>query len=337
MPLPLIPALLGGGALVATLFGAKKGYDAYQDTQEASRYGKRSKDLYDDAESELNNARERSQEHFETLGQLQASIVKNELMRYADIIDKLDVKGNVDFENLAGKETLGKLAEIRQSIISLETMLGAVVGSVATGTLAGFGAFGAAGLLASASTGTAISALSGVAATNATLAWFGGGSLAAGGLGMAGGSFVLGGIVAAPIIAVAASVFAASAEKKKYDAASYYHSIKAFCEAMKSEALAYTEILTKSKEKTRTLRRKRLEIQGCLEELEDVIEDKGYIVSTWDNEEQFILKTLMQVAETIVAVINAPVMNDDDLLTKQLMEHHDKCKELMDEIQRKWG
>lgn len=42
-----------------------------------------------------------------------------------------------------------------------------------------------------ASTGTAISALSGAAATNAALAWLGGGALAAGGSGIAGGTFFL--------------------------------------------------------------------------------------------------------------------------------------------------
>lgn len=45
-----------------------------------------------------------------------------------------------------------------------------------------------------ASTGTAISTLSGAAATKATLAWLGGGALAAGGLGVAGGVVVLGAI-----------------------------------------------------------------------------------------------------------------------------------------------
>ena len=46
--------------------------------------------------------------------------------------------------------------------------------------------------LGTASTGTAISTLSGAAATKATLAWLGGGALATGGLGIAGGAVVLG-------------------------------------------------------------------------------------------------------------------------------------------------
>ena len=47
-------------------------------------------------------------------------------------------------------------------------------------------------VLGTASTGTAISALSGVAATNAALAWLGGGAIAAGGSGIAGGALFLG-------------------------------------------------------------------------------------------------------------------------------------------------
>jgi len=55
------------------------------------------------------------------------------------------------------------------------------------------GTIGLVGLFGAASTGTAISSLSGAAAWNATLAALGGGSLAAGGGGMALGAAVLGG------------------------------------------------------------------------------------------------------------------------------------------------
>ena len=52
-------------------------------------------------------------------------------------------------------------------------------------------------------TGTALATLSGPAYVHATLAALGGGSLATGGLGMAGGAAVLGAVVAAPMLAVA--------------------------------------------------------------------------------------------------------------------------------------
>jgi len=76
-------------------------------------------------------------------------------------------------------------------------------GGIVGGSMA-LGAWALVSAIGSASTGTAIGTLSGVAATNATLAWFGGGALAAGGAGMSGGMLVLGGIVAAPMIYFAA-------------------------------------------------------------------------------------------------------------------------------------
>jgi len=73
-----------------------------------------------------------------------------------------------------------------------------------TGLAASLAGYGAVGVLGTASTGTAIGGLSGAAATNATLAWFGGGALTAGGGGMALGTTILGSIVAAPLLFVAA-------------------------------------------------------------------------------------------------------------------------------------
>lgn len=74
------------------------------------------------------------------------------------------------------------------------------LGGAGAGSAALAGSWSVVSLVGAASTGTAISTLSGVAATNATLAWFGGGALAAGGAGMAGGTAVLGGIALFPVI-----------------------------------------------------------------------------------------------------------------------------------------
>ena len=77
---------------------------------------------------------------------------------------------------------------------------------------------GAVGALATASTGTAISGLSGIAATNATMAWLGGGSIASGGLGMAGGATTLAALTAgasAGIGLIAAGLIASTYYSKK--------------------------------------------------------------------------------------------------------------------------
>jgi len=53
-----------------------------------------------------------------------------------------------------------------------------------------------------------------VAATNATLAWLGGGTLATGGLGVAGGTMMLGGIVASPLLLVTGLALSAKGKQE---------------------------------------------------------------------------------------------------------------------------
>lgn len=84
-------------------------------------------------------------------------------------------------------------------------VLGGITRSVGAGAAAASAVYGAVGLLGAASTGTAIASLSGAAASSATMAWLGGGALAAGGGGMALGTVVLGGLVAGPALLVGAS------------------------------------------------------------------------------------------------------------------------------------
>ncbi|MBU1357667.1 MAG: hypothetical protein KKC79_13985 [Gammaproteobacteria bacterium] len=95
------------------------------------------------------------------------------------------------------------LEKIRYFDMQFDAALSVGVGSAASGAL-GLGSWVLVSSLGSASTGAAIGGLSGVAATNATLAWFGGGALATGGAGMAGGAAVLGGIIALPLVGFAA-------------------------------------------------------------------------------------------------------------------------------------
>lgn len=80
------------------------------------------------------------------------------------------------------------------------------VGVAAAGPIACW--LGGAGILGTASTGTAISTLSGVALSNASLAALGGGAVAAGGVGVAGGTAVVAGAVGLTGGAISGSVAA---------------------------------------------------------------------------------------------------------------------------------
>lgn len=195
MPLPLIPVLIGGAALLAGGYGVKKGLDAKENFDRARDISADAQRIYDDAVERLEDVREETQASLEDLGRKKISIHKKFLLPFIETAQKIkNIEHNDDFDFDTDICITADLAEIQQISLEISSVLASGAAALSSGALAGFGAFGAAGALASASTGTAISALSGVAATNATLAWFGGGALAAGGLGMAGGTVVLGGM-----------------------------------------------------------------------------------------------------------------------------------------------
>ena len=87
--------------------------------------------------------------------------------------------------------------EICETSVALTTKLAVAGGGVVAGAVLASAAYGVATIATTATFGT----LSGVAASNATLAWLGGGSLASGGAGVAGGMAFLGGIALAPLLA----------------------------------------------------------------------------------------------------------------------------------------
>ncbi|RDU59865.1 hypothetical protein [Helicobacter sp. MIT 14-3879] len=334
MPLPLIPVAI---VIAGTLIAGKKGYDAYNDTQEAERHHRNAQKLYNKAQESLTTTKEDAQKVFEKLGKRQASIIEGSFKKYQNLIDKLEAQDKIMLKEVFGQETFEVFRTTQDSIASLQNTLGSLAAGSMAGAMAGFGAYGGAGLLASASTGTAISTLSGAAATNATLAWFGGGSLAAGGFGMAGGAWVLGGVVAAPALAVASFIFAKNAESKKYDAQLYYYTVKSLAEIMEGETLLWQEIRHKTKEKKDSLCSLDKELMEKIEIVTQVSNYKGSVVSQWDKQDHKNLTAMMQIAHTMQNMINAPILNDNDENTKKIIEHQKKCKELMDEIKQKWS
>jgi hypothetical protein len=97
-----------------------------------------------------------------------------------------------------------------------KSMASGAIGSLG-GIIAYFGAQGAVIAFGTASTGTAISSLSGAAAANAAIAWFGGGSLAAGGLGASAGAMILtgGAAVVAIVLGAGATIIFGHLDQKK--------------------------------------------------------------------------------------------------------------------------
>lgn len=148
----------------------------------------------------------------------------------------------------------GATPDIEMAGVPLLQIGGAAIG----GAIVTSGLFTAAYLFGTAGTGVAISSLSGAAATNATLAWLGGGTIAAGGGGMVAGTA----LVATGVgIAVIGATLAAKPVWNYFDRRER-NSINHFVE----QALAKSELLDFEGGLGHQLFRERAEIQRLLEQ-----------------------------------------------------------------------
>lgn len=128
--------------------------------------------------------------------------------------------------------------------------VGAAAGTAVGGATA-YGTFTAALYFGTASTGAAISGLSGAAASNAALALLGGGTLASGGAGVAGGTLLLTGLVAGPaaILGILGAGFAIRRSRKQQEQLSAdLDAIEAEMDANKRNFDALTDLLPRTTE-----------------------------------------------------------------------------------------
>ena len=170
-----IPVLLWGAAAVLGATGLVKGASAISDINEAKEKGERAERRYKRSKRGLEDTRSETNESFKALGEQKVAIFSNQIQHILNVLSNTGGKiAKSSLKDFQSEFTVEELKEMKKMVeTSLE--LGANLGSSAVaGALAGLGAYGSVPLIATASTGTAISTLSGAAATNATLAWLGG-------------------------------------------------------------------------------------------------------------------------------------------------------------------
>lgn len=197
------------------------------------------------------------------------------------------------------------------------SVAGGAVAGTAGGALVAFGAYGAAQALAFASTGTAIASLSGAAATNATLAFFGGGSLAAGGLGMAGGAAVLGGLVAGPALMIVGFVAGAAAKKNLEKAYTNREEAIRIAEELRNGALQCEMIRRRTYMFYNLLARLDAHFLPLVYKLEDIFKEEGDDYRQYKTESKKVVASCASIAVTIKSVLDTPLLTEDGILTKE--------------------
>ena len=328
MPLPL---LFIGIAAVTGATGVGTTVMAGVDQSNANKLNKNSDKRLKQAGNRLDVLRKQCGESLEALGSEKIYVLEGSLKEFVDTFSSIK---NVDFTDSIGLEELSKfhidkkefdeVKELDGLVMSLTT--GAVTG-LTGGALTALGAYGLASTFATASTGTAIASLSGVAASNATLAFFGGGSLATGGLGMAGGTAVLGGLVAGPALMVMGIITSAKAGKSFEDALSSAAEVDAAIEQLEIGNIQCIGIRRRSYMFYSLLARLDSILLPLVFEMKDIVEKEGNDYSTYKTESKRVVAKAASVAVTIKSVIDTPILSEDGELVDEAEEtYKNVCK-----------
>lgn len=208
----------------------------YANKREAKEIVADSKEKYKDYINEMNIAEDKKNEDFEKFGLLKKNIFENEVPEFAEYYKSIgNIKVNDFYIDPIFKKELDLAIYEANKVTTSFKELGSVAGGGAlTGATLAYGAFGLAGMIGTASTGTAIGTLSGAVATKASLAWLGGGALSAGGAGVTGGMLVLGGVAIAPIAVIGMFFGANKGKKELNDAKNYADSVEVIIERIKT-------------------------------------------------------------------------------------------------------
>lgn len=319
MPIPFLiaaAAVAAGGLGLAGVAVTKETMDEAKEIASDGKY------IVKKAEEKRDNAREKADNAINVLGKKKIDILSNSINYFVDNFKKLK---NVNFHDSVGLDELrdftpdsSSLGELQRASFSAAQIGGSVATGLAGGGVAALGAYGAVGLLATASTGTAISTLSGVAATNATLAWLGGGSLAAGGLGVAGGMAVLGGAVLGPALLIGSFVAYTKAEEALNEAKSYMAKAKQFeaeCENVCSLCKAVVERAGQIKDVLVKLDKI---LNNGNKDMVNIIENEGTDWNSFSDRDKKIIAGVAMTAKTLKVILDTPLLHEDGSLSQEL-------------------
>lgn len=331
MPFPVL--FIGAAAVSAGLFGAGKTVKAVVDSTKASNINNIVNANVKNAAEKLEMERVQVGASLESLGDLKLNILQHNVM---DFLESFEQIKNVDFTESTGLEELKNLhidqkdfEELKElGNFAINVAGGAAAGAVG-GALTAFGAYGAAMTFASASTGTAIASLSGAAATNATLAFFGGGSLAAGGLGMAGGVMILSSLVAGPALMVMGLITGAKADEKLNIALENKAQADATVEALKTASFQCSSIRRRTNMFYNLLAHLDAQFLPLIWKMQDIIKTEGTDYRAYQPESKKTIAAAAATACSIKAVLDTPILTEEGGLTPESEQIENQIKALI--------
>lgn len=313
------------GKTLVKLGKTASGVQGLQDRQEAVALKKVAEEYVEAAEALTEERRVLLYDSIEKFGALRLESLRETLGLFLQILRELNQQNRVNEYELL--DSIGIDTKRLESMTTLDMTVSQSLRATATTGVLGVAAVlgtpalvtGTVAALATASTGTAISTLSGAAASNAVLAWLGGGSLAVGGGGMAAGSVVLAGITvgatAGVTILAAGIVVSTHYAKKLTEAKSYQKEAALAVAGLENAWLVMDGISSRVDELAMVTSELRGRIMPLLVELEGLV--PTFDASNSDHASLFNQAGLL--VKTMVEVAQVPLFGDDGELTEESM------------------
>lgn len=292
MPLPFIPLVLLGGSVIAGIKGAVDTFSAIQQITELQEEYNERRTEYEERRVEYEKVHNRLVDRLQKLNTLRQDAY-NTIKKAAAFLERAKVKKRRLTERIA-RPHLEQVGNWQGAQVDPIETFQAVLKAGGAGTATAAMVYSTVGTLGVASTGTAISTLSGAAATNATLAWLGGGALAAGGDGMALGTAVLGGLVAGPALLTAGFFAQGTVAQIKTKVERQIAEMEAAEEEMQNRIAEYHVIQKRIKELETTIKR-----------LTDTLTD---MLTTADPNREQDLFEIAKVAKALAEVIDVKTL-----------------------------
>ncbi len=231
----------------------------------------------------------------------------------------LTSEAKVSHKDTAIDFSLKDMQDLGVSIVSLKSIVKNSLGAGATGVASAGAIYSAVAAFGAASTGTAIGTLSGAAATNATLAWLGGGALAIGGGGIALGTLVLGGIAIVPAVSYLVWKGKLNYSKEKEAVEKNYHEVVQYAEDMKKIADNFGEISRLINNIIDLIDRYKIECNKLNKQTAHIIKQIGTNYQTYTKEQQQLIQKNINYISKLLKLVNTPIMLENGSLNRDIL------------------
>ena len=319
-----IPFLIAGAAAVAGTTGVVKGAKAIQNNTEAKELLQKASTLCETAKNNFEHQKEKTASGLEKLGNVKIDAWSgcmesfvNEFSYFKNIQMDEQLNLNTALKYGGDEAPEHQLINMQSAALTAKEIVKIGAVSIGAGAVVAVAVYGGAVMFGKASTGVAISALSGAAAKNATLAWFGGGAIKAGGLGMAGGKLLLGGVAVAPVLAVAGFVMEAKSKEKLANAKMVYAEAKESAEKIDTMTSYLKGIYDVSSDYGDFIKKFGKKFQPFIAELQKIrsgkaVDENGKIdFNSLTEVEQKTLHLSWLMAQIYYQLLSAPIMTQD--------------------------